>query len=899
MSSAQSNFVQSSFLGGEWSPYAQGRTDVPAYKTGMNVCRNGFPIEEGAWLRRSGSKFIAPTRGGAAGRIMKFAFTQSSPYYIEFTDLHQRMYASAVSNQGLFNGRPKELRVVTTNDNQQIGASGVSTASPAVVETAGAHGWATNDQIVFLFDNTTVANQTPLLCNRQFIITVIDATHFSLADALTNAAIDGSTLGWSTAVATFGTVVVARILQFVYPYTNGDWAALRTVQAEAALIMLHNTYQPQSLAAITFPTVSAFATFTGGAITFTDGPYLDPPTDASTITPSATAGSITVTASSQNSINKGQGFLATDVGRLIRILSEPPAWNVATAYVAGNSVKFNNVYFTCIQNNTGQTPDIAIAYWAINTAAATWSWLQIAARTNTLVVTATVMGATLLYTGAASIWRMGVYSNTTGWPTCGVYYEGRLFLAGAVDNRFDASVSNGITPATPLHNLSVDFTPTAPDGTVSDASAISYVLNADDVNPILWMKGADSGILCGTLVREWLIRASALSDPITPTSIQAHPVSTYGCANMEPAHTELSVCFVHRYGRKILEAFPDAFSGRYSAPNLTKFAKHLTTSGISEIKYQQELLPSLWARMGDGSIAGCTYKRNTQISSQPPEFFGWHRHDFGSLRTVESIEVGPSVDGTIDTLAMVTYDSTTNLRYFEVMQDLFDIDDDIEDGWFLDTAIVPSGGVIAAGPSGNSLTLYGLWHLNGKSVTVSVGGCDAGDATVSNGAVSVPIDVSVGADFTQTYLASISSATAYGAKGVTITAGAASYTVPAVVGFTFTSQGQVLRPDAPDSIAAPNTAGFAKSGRVNQFGVFMENTQGISFGTDFTTSINAAQLISPGGTVRLTNLQLFSGIYWNTIADDFDFDSMICWQITRPYPAAITELAGFMKTVNR
>ena len=892
---APSNFVQSSFLGGEWSPYAQGRTDLPEYKRALAVCRNGFPIEEGAWIRRSGTRYLSTTLGAQPGRIMKFVFSQSNPYYIEFTDANQRMIAVAPSSQGLLNGRPKDLRLVTTNDNQQI--SSISTANPAVVQTLNAHGWSTNDQVLFLPDNIAVINQTPLLWNRQFTITVTDPTHFSIADSLTNAAIDGSTLGWSSVIAPLGTAVVARTLILKLPYTNGDWSQLRTVQAELSIVMLHNEYQPQSLTAITSPSISAFATFAGGSIKFIDGPYLDPPTDGSTLTPSGLTGNITVTASALSSINNGSGFLPSDVGRIMRILSEPPLWNVGTAYVAGNPVKFNNVYFTCIQSNTGNTPDVSIAYWAINTSDATWSWLTITGVVSNLIASVTVSGVPLLYTGAASIWRMGVYSDTTGWPTCGTYYEGRLWLSGSVGNRFDASVSNGITPATLLNNLSVDFGPTATDGTVSDASALSYTLNADDVNPIVWMRGADAGILCGTLVREWLIRASALSDPITPTSIQAHPVSAYGCANIDPVHTELSVCFVHRFQRKILEAFPDAFSGRYSAPNLSKYAKHLAIPGIEEIRYQEELLPTLWARMADGSIAGCTYKRNTQISSQPPEFMAWHRHDLGSLRTIESIEVGPSVDGTLDTLAMVTFDPSNNLRHVEVMENMFDVSQPIEEGWFLDDAVVPTGGSITTTSAGSTLTFNGLWHLNNKTVTVSVGGCDGGDAVVSNGSVSVPIDVNLGDDFTTAYLSSISAFT-YGARGVSITNGGATYTVPAVVGFTYTSQGQLVRPDAAESTAAPGTAGFAKAGRIFQFGAFIEGGQGISFGTDFG-ALHAAAFASPGGTKALTNLQLFYGIYWDTLEDSYDFNSQIAWQITRPYPCAITELTGFMRTMDR
>src|SRR5205807_2403687 len=343
------------------------------------------------------------------------------------------------------------------------------------------------------------------------------------------------------------------------------------------------------------------------------------------------------------------------------------------------------------------------------------------------VVTATINGAALKNTNAISAWRLGVYSDTTGYPTCGVYYEGRLWLSGALANRIDGSVVNAISGGT------INMTPTAPDGTVADNNAIAYVFNASDVNPVYWMIGTNTGIICGTLAGEWVVSAPT-TGPITATNIQAHRVTTYGCANIEPVHSELTVCFVQRFNRRVLEYFSDVFSAKYTAPNLTRAAKHLTIPGIQELRYQQELLPIIWARNTDGSLIGATYKRSTLFSSQGPEFVGWHRHDLGSGRQVESIEVGPSTDGTIDTLAMVTNDPMTNVRHVELMTSMFDVNDPITSGWFVDDAVVPSGGVITYDAAlAYKLTLNGLWHLNGKPGSGVGGGLDCGDVVVTNG----------------------------------------------------------------------------------------------------------------------------------------------------------------------
>lgn len=876
------NVLQSSFLGGEWSPLAQGRLDLPAYQKALSVCRNSYPLEEGAWIRRSGTRFAATTLNGRHGRLLKFAFEQTSPYFTEFTAQWLRMYASLTQTLGFTNGAQTNFGLVTTNDNR--GVTSISAANPAVVTTDIANGWLTGVQVEFLFDTSVAPTLLPLLRNRVFTITFVSPVSFSIADPITGATIDGATLGWPGAGVPAGQMVVARILQITTPYVNEDWRRLRTVQAETEQYLLHNRYATQSLRVATAPSGAFFASFNFGPATFIDGPYLDPPTDGSTITPGAASGNTTLTASAITGINGGLGFQSTDVGRLVRLLSEPAAWASGTGYVVGDNVKYNGAYFTCIQAGTGYVPDAAVAYWGINTAASTWSWAQINSITSTTVVAVTIKGATLVNTNAMPTWRMGLYSNTTGWPSCGVYYEGRIWLAGAFPNRIDSSKVNLIK------NGSLNMTPTGTDGTIADDNAISYIFNSDDVNPIYWMVGAAGGIVCGTLAGEWLVNAPT-AGPITPTNIQAHHGTHYGCADIDPEATELTISFVQRYSRKILEYFPDALSGRYTAPNLMEKAKHLTIPGIEEIRYQQELLPILWARIADGSFIGCTYRRNSLFSSQGPEFIAWHRHDLGSARTVESIMTGPTPDGQLDTLAMVT-EGADGIHHVEIAESIFDIGTPIEKGWFVDDAVVPSGGNVVTTAGVSTLTLYGLWHLNGSTVTVTVGGVDVGDFAVSNGAVAVEIDADSAGLFTSAYLASISSQTEYGAMTCKITNGVATYWVPAVVGFTYTSQGQTLRADTVEQTHSPTGPTLGKPSRSHQVGVLFEGAQGVSFGGDLN-HLRAAQFKSPGGTVALTRLQLFSGVYWDTIEATWDFDGWVAWQISRPYPCAIAAINAF------
>ena len=124
-----------------------------------------------------------------------------------------------------------------------------------------------------------------------------------------------------------------------------------------------------------------------------------------------------------------------------------------------------------------------------------------------------ILGGPLLFQSLITTWRMGAYGGPNGYPTCGCYAEGRIWIGGAiVSNRFDASVANGLV------GTSLNFAPTDQFGVVSDASAISETLNSDSVNPIDWMKPALEGVVMGTQNGEWLVQAPTTGS-ISPTNI--------------------------------------------------------------------------------------------------------------------------------------------------------------------------------------------------------------------------------------------------------------------------------------------------------------------------------------------------------------------------------------------
>lgn len=1097
----EASYVQPSFLGGEVSKLAQGRIDRPDYRTLMNVCLNGLPVETGAWVRRPGSKCMAVSRNGQAARTQTFDFKTGSPYTIEFTDGVIRFFTNT--------------QLAQTNDKATVGA--ISAANPAEVTTLANHGWATGNSVYF----GNLGTNNPLLHNRPFLITVTAANKFTISDAVTGATIDGSTLG------AFVSGTVSRVLEITTPYAGGSWATLRVIKADIPVpqgttpgaVLLNAGVTPYVLKVSTAPTATAFATFTLAQVRLLDGPYLDIFTNGVQATPTALNGIITITlafaaydaaraysigdyvtsvAINYRSLTDGNlgntpassptnwvavsgaeavgGIAGSDIGRLVRLHSEPIIWDPVSAYATGAIVAYGGAglaylgatYWKAIAASTNVPPGTDVAKWVLWPQAHIWTWGKITGLTNeisrtlagslnfgdmtaggglaaafdgnfsqtaansaektfgavlagsgyvgknysgaaaqaidsctvwpstdsgffvptifgsnwsftvtlnlrakaavpanasdgtllgsysfTIASTAPdfsvdfapvtiasndkvttwnyvwvettftivlgsgtfpvggtmadcelqffnppgvgttsgvkvqILGDPLLYTASVRQWRLGLYSNTTGWPTCGTYHEGRIWFSGLVGNRIDGSRSNDI----------FNFAPTEPDGTVSPSNAISYTFNAPDVNTILWMDPDQVGIVCGTAAGEWLVQASSLNAPLTPTSVQAHRAMKHKCANIEPRRTGLTLCAVQAAKRSLLEFFADVYSGKFGADNLAEEVKHITKGNIAELAFTAEITPVIWARKEDGTLVGLTYRRKTLSSSQRAEIRGWHRHTLGSVRAVEYISAGPSVGGLLDALTMVT-NGADNVRHIECLTDILDEGATLAQAAYLDDAVTPDATAIAA-PTGpmpyGGLTLLGLWPLNGKTVTAWLGGLDCGDYLVANGQITVPFGDGVSGGtavgmFTAAFVAT--GVTAYG--DVMFTG-----TMPALVGFSFNSDGQIIRPQLPTESGARSGPAFGKSRRNHQYAAQLEGTQGVAVGTSFAAErLKPALFKSDGGRAYRVSQQ-FSGIWWDSIVDDSSFDGMICWRVSRPYICNIAAIGGFIQTQDK
>lgn len=705
----KASFLQTVFHGGEWSALAQGRMDSERYKTALNVCENYAPLEEGSLIRRSGFLYLTHTRHGSPGRLMGFDFSVVAPYQMEFTTGILRFFRGP--------------QLLTAGS---LPIASISSANPAVVQVGQPipTEWDDDDTVIFEIVERDPCGST-FLCNRQFEIDNLDTVTntFTLKDALTGIAVDGADIDYQPSLTETDTVKLVFELNTVY--TGTTWEDNRLVQDEETALILNPAFKPY--------VVTEDAPFAITAVDFEDGPYLTENLTTTTLTPSGTSGSVTVTASSIVGINDGVGFLTTDVGRLIRFRGSPTAWNSGTTYAKGNTVIGTDsvVYTSLTDGNLNHNPITDVTNWAVSPTGIVWTWMKITARTNATVVVATIMGETLPNTNATRTWRLGLFSDTLGWPTCGAYHEGRLWLSGVAGNRADGSVSG--------ESNRFNFAPTQIDGTVADNNAVTIEFKAKEVNDVFWMSSTDTGLIAGTQAGPWRMSASNLDDPITPTSRQARRISKDGCYNSEVVEAGNGLLFIQRKQRKLIE-----FTGKNAIQNLSLAGMQMSKNGLVEVMTQAEPNPTVWARRADGVLVGCSYKNEEQKS-----YAGWYKVLHGDDRYFKSISTGPTFDGRSESLYVVTNEEDNpddGIHWVEMMQPPFDDDRADGEAWFVDGGVTPC----CVTSDGVDVTFGGLWHLEGRTVTVSIGGLDIGDFLVTDGTIVAPLGTP--AAFTQDFL---------------------------------------------------------------------------------------------------------------------------------------------------
>jgi len=211
--------IQASFSKGEVGPGLYGRVDTAAYQVALRKAENVFIHAAGGASNRAGTRFKAPTiDASVTSRIKKFQFKATDTYLLEFGDRKMRV---------LRGGAPV-LEVVQLIE-------GVLHGSTARIQATG-HGLSSGDRVY-----VTMSSGSVELDGRFFHVGATTANDFEIYDACTL----GAVTGVSPFVPASG--IVSRVYTLATPYLAADLPFLKFSQSADVMTITHRDYEERRL----------------------------------------------------------------------------------------------------------------------------------------------------------------------------------------------------------------------------------------------------------------------------------------------------------------------------------------------------------------------------------------------------------------------------------------------------------------------------------------------------------------------------------------------------------------------------------------------------------------------------------------------------------------------------
>jgi len=490
-------------------------------------------------------------------------------------------------------------------------------------------------------------------------------------------------------------------------FTTAELADIQFVQSADIMWLVHPDHEVQEL------TRTGHTSWTLTDEDLITGPFINRNTTDTTITPSATTGSITLTASAAI-------FEANDVGSIWQISTIVDNNSVSGSFTSeANSttvsvLKTQNYIFlthftwtgTVIlqrsyddgstwrdvvtraykdNGNLDYSPDggekVAEALYRVRMNAYTSGTLyynfealtveldgvvEITAYTSTKVVTGTVK-STLGNATATTEWAEGYFGKKHGWPETVVFHGERLAYGGNEDY-----------PQTIWMSQTGDYN----NFTAGTLAADAVIYSLPGQNPIQWMASQDF-LFTGTLGGAGKLGGNSPQDAISAEELPTYRSQTYtGSAAVQAVIADDQILFVERGSRRLREFAFSIEHDKYVSPDLTLLAEHITESGIKEIAYQERPESILWCVRDDGVLLSFTYKRAQEV-------IAWARHVTDG--TVESVAVIPGDEEDEVWLIVNRTIGGATKRYVEQLQP-FDWGTDQTNMWFVDSGLQFDGG---------------------------------------------------------------------------------------------------------------------------------------------------------------------------------------------------------------
>lgn len=250
-----------------------------------------------------------------------------------------------------------------------------------------------------------------------------------------------------------------------------------------------------------------------------------------------------------------------------------------------------------------------------------------------------------------------------------------------------------------------------------DDDAITFTVAADQVNEIRHLVSLDSLLLL-TSGSEFKV-TEGQDQVLTPATVGTRRQSANGASWVKPVVINSTAVYVQEKGAKLRDFGYDYSVDKYTGDDLSLMSEHFFDGHtIVDMAFSAEPYSILWCVRDDGVLLGLTYQREHQV-------YGWHQHDTqGTFESIATI----SENGR-DTVYVIVRRNINgvNKRYIERLESR--TVNDAEDSFFLDSGLTYSGG--------NTITVSGLDHLEGETVSILANGYTVPDQVVASGQITL------------------------------------------------------------------------------------------------------------------------------------------------------------------
>lgn len=228
-------------------------------------------------------------------------------------------------------------------------------------------------------------------------------------------------------------------------------------------------------------------------------------------------------------------------------------------------------------------------------------------------------------------YEMGLFYEGSPNPISGCFFRNRFCFLVNIDN-----VPHICMSCSDDYNNFAD----KDNGEVLATNAITVKAVSSKYNVGGWLCAMDT-LFVGTSTGEFLIDSATSSEALAPDNVKVQLISEIGSLPIPPVIVGSHVLFVTNKGTSIRDLLYSFTEDSYDPIELSLFGRHLLTSGITSMCYQENPDKIVWFTLNDGRLIGLTFSSEQKVQAM-------HQHNLGG--SVYNLAVIPNPSFNFDDL---------------------------------------------------------------------------------------------------------------------------------------------------------------------------------------------------------------------------------------------------------